>query len=101
MELEWVINKGEVLNKLGETQVISSVEWQLTARDGEKYAVRTGIQQLDTTDLTGFTSFDEVTQTQLSTWVQNAMGQKYTDLRLDLIRELDHIMTDIHEEEIV
>ena len=101
MELEWIINKGEVLNKLGETQVISSVEWQLTARDGEKYAVRTGIQQLDTTDLTGFTSFDEVTQTQLSTWVQNAMGQKYTDLRLDLIRELDHIMTDIHEEEIV
>jgi hypothetical protein len=101
MELEWVINKGEVLNKLGETQVISSVEWQLTARDGEKHAVRTGIQQLDTTDLTGFTSFDEVTQTQLSTWVQNAMGQKYTDLRLDLIRELDHIMTDIHEEEIV
>jgi len=101
MELEWVINKGEVLNKLGETQVISSVEWQLTARDGEKYAVRTGIQQLDTTDLTGFTSFDEVTQTQLSTWVQNAMGQKYTDLRLDLIRELDHIMTDIHEEEII
>jgi len=101
MELEWVINKGEVLNKLGETQVISSVEWQLTARDGEKYAVRTGIQQLDTTDLTGFTSFDEVTQTQLSTWVQNAMGQKYTDLRLDLIRELDHIMTDIREEEIV
>lgn len=101
MELEWVINKGEVLNKLGETQVISSVEWQLTARDGEKYVVRTGIQQLDTTDLTGFTSFDEVTQTQLSTWVQNAMGQKYTDLRLDLIRELDHIMTDIHEEEII
>jgi len=101
MELEWIINKGEVLNKLGETQVISSVEWQLTARDGEKYAVRTGIQQLDTTDLTGFTSFDEVTQTQLSTWVQNAMGQKYTDLRLDLIRELDHIMTDIHEEEII
>ena len=100
MELEWIINKGEVLSKAGKTQVISSVEWQLTAREGEKYAVRKGIQQLDTTNLSGFTSFTDVTQNQLITWVQDAMGNKYNDLKLDLIRELDHIMTDIAKENI-
>tara|TARA_R110000772_G_scaffold36553_1_gene87450 strand:- start:342 stop:647 length:306 start_codon:yes stop_codon:yes gene_type:complete len=100
MELQWTINKGEVLSKAGETQVISSVEWQLTARDGEKYAERKGTQQLDTTNLDGFTSFVDVTQSQLATWVQDAMGDRYNDLKLDLIRELDHTMTDINNEDI-
>jgi len=100
MELEWIINKVEVLSKLDQTQVISSVEWRLTAASGENVAVRNGVQQLDTTDLSGFTSFADVTQSQLSTWVQDAMGDKYKELKLDLIRELDHTMTDIHNEDI-
>ena len=100
MELEWIINKAEVLSKLDETQVISSVEWRLTATSGENFAVRNGVQQLDTTDLNNFTSFADVTQSQLSTWVQDAMGDKYNELKLDLIRELDHTMTDIHKEDI-
>lgn len=100
MELQWIINKAEVLNKLDKTKVISSVEWRLTAASGENVAVRNGVQQLDTTDLSGFTSFADVTQSQLSTWVQDAMGDKYKELKLDLIRELDHTMTDIHNEDI-
>ena len=100
MELEWIISKAEVLNKLDQTKVISSVEWKLTATSGDNVAVRNGVQQLDTTDLSGFTSFADVTQNQLATWVQDAMGSKHNDLKLDLIRELDHTMTDIHNEDI-
>ena len=100
MDFEWVISKAEVLDKGGETKVISYVDWQLTARDGEKYAVRKGKQQLDTTNLSSFTSFDDVTQEQLATWLQNAMGSDYNKLKLDLINQLDHVMTNIHEEDI-
>ena len=100
MDFEWEISKAEVLDKGGETKVISYVDWQLTARDGEKYAIRKGKQQLDTTDLSGFTSFDDVTQEQLATWVQDAMGADYNKLKLDLINQLDHVMTNIHEEDI-
>tara|TARA_B100000902_G_scaffold338507_1_gene340135 strand:+ start:65 stop:379 length:315 start_codon:yes stop_codon:yes gene_type:complete len=97
MDFTWVIRKAEVLDKLGETKVISNVEWELTAKDGEKFAVRKGKQSLDTTDLSGFTSFDDLTQAQLATWVQNAMGSDYNKLKLDLINQLDHVMTNIHE----
>ena len=100
MDFEWVISKAEVLDKSGETKVISNVEWQLTAKDGEKFAIRKGKQPLDTTNLSGFTSFNDVTQEQLATWVQNAMGSDYNKLKLDLINQLDHVMTNIHEEEI-
>jgi len=100
MELEWNISKVQVLSKAGESDVVSQVTWDLTATEGDKYAKRNGIQQLDTTDLSGFTSFEDVTQEQLATWVQNAMGSEFNRLKLILNQELDNIMTDIHEEDI-
>lgn len=100
MELEWNISKVQVLSKAGESDVISQVTWELTATEDDKYAKRNGIQQLDTTDLSGFTSFEDVTQEQLATWVQNAMGSEFNKLKLILNQELDNIMTDIHEEDI-
>src|SRR5210317_1909680 len=65
----------------GQTDVIYNVHWRLNATDtevdaeGNPYVASVyGTQVLDTSDLSNFTDFDNVTSSQVQGWVESAMG---------------------------
>ena len=65
----------------GQSSVIHNVHWRLNATDtevdakGNPYVASVyGTQSLDTSDLSNFTDFDNVTSSQVQGWVESAMG---------------------------
>lgn len=66
----------------GNTDVVYSVHWRLTAEDdanqdadGNNWtATSYGTQSVDTSDLSSFTSFAELTSSDVQGWVETAMG---------------------------
>ena len=60
----------------GNADVIFNVHWRLTGEDengnvGSVY----GTQSLDTSDLSSFTDFNDVTEEQINGWIETAMGE--------------------------
>ena len=77
----------------GNTDVVYSVHWRLTAEDdanqdadGNNWtATLYGTQALDTSDLSSFTSFADLTSSDVQGWVETAMGaDAVTDLKAGL-----------------
>ena len=79
---EWNVNTVDVYpSEGGESNVIYNVHWRLNATDtevdaeGNPYVASVyGTQSLDTSDLSNFTDFDNVTSSQVQGWVEAAMG---------------------------
>ena len=79
---EWNVNTVDVYPSEGdESNVIYNVHWRLNATDtevdakGNPYVASVyGAQSLDTSDLSNFTDFDNVTSSQVQGWVEAAMG---------------------------
>ena len=60
----------------GNADVIFNVHWRLTGEDengnvGSVY----GTQSLDTTDLSSFTAFEDITEEQINGWIETAIGE--------------------------
>jgi hypothetical protein len=60
----------------GNADVIFNVHWRLTGEDengnvGSVY----GTQSLDTSDLSSFTAFADITEEQINGWIETAMGE--------------------------
>ena len=78
----WDVNTVDVYPTDGDyTDVIYNVHWRLNATDtqvdaeGNPYTASVyGTQVLDTSDLSGFIDFDNVTSSQVQGWVESAMG---------------------------
>ena len=68
----------------GNTDVVYSVHWRLTATDdanqdadGNNWtATSYGTQSVDTSDLSSFTSFADLTSSDVQGWVETAMGEE-------------------------
>jgi hypothetical protein len=81
---EWDVNTVDVYPSEGDyTDVIYNVHWRLNATDtqvdagGNPYTASVyGTQSLDTSDLSDFTDFDNVTSSQVQGWVETAMGEE-------------------------
>ena len=81
---EWNVNTVDVYpSEGGESNVIYLVHWRLNATDtevdaeGNPYVASVyGTQSLDTSDLSNFTDFDNVTSSQVQGWVEAAMGEE-------------------------
>jgi len=81
---EWNVNTVDVYpSEEGHSNVIYNVHWRLNATDtevdarGNPYAAGVyGTQSLDTSDLSNFTDFDNVTSSQVQGWVEAAMGEE-------------------------
>ncbi len=62
----------------GNDDVVYNVHWRVTGTKedgGEQYTYTViGTQALDTSEITDFIPFDEVTNAQVVTWTQDAMG---------------------------
>jgi len=79
---EWDVNTVDVYpTDEGHSNVIYNVHWRLNATDtqvdaeGNPYTASVyGTQSLDTSDLSNFTDFDNVTSSQVQGWVESAMG---------------------------
>jgi len=80
----WDVNTVDVYPTDGDyTDVIYNVHWRLNATDtqvdaeGNPYKASSyGTQVLDTSDLSGFIDFDNVTSSQVQGWVESAMGEE-------------------------
>ena len=78
----WNVNTVDVYPTDGDyTDVIYTVHWRLNAVDtqvdaqGNPYTASVyGTQGLDTSDLSGFIDFDNVTSAEVQGWVESAMG---------------------------
>ena len=70
----------------GKTDVIFNVHWRLTGQDedgnvGSSY----GTQSLETSDLSNFTAFADITEEDINGWVETALGEeKVTGLKTSI-----------------
>ena len=80
----WDVNTVDVYPTDEEqTNVIYNVHWRINATDtevdaeGNPYTASVyGTQALDTSDLSGFIDFDNVTSAEVQGWVESAMGEE-------------------------
>ena len=56
--------------------VVYNVHWSVSKEDGDYSARSYGTQSLDTSDLSNFKPFDEVTSEMVKGWVIDAMGEE-------------------------
>ena len=57
-----------------ESQVVYNVHWRVTGSDGTNESTVIGTQTIDTSDLSTFTEFVNVTHAEMIAWTQAAMG---------------------------
>lgn len=70
----------------GNTDVIFNVHWRLTGEDTDGNVGSTyGTIALDTSDLSSFTSFADITEEQINGWVEAAMGAEEVQAKKDAI----------------
>lgn len=70
----------------GNTDVIFNVHWRLTGEDDNGNVGSTyGTISLDTSDLTNFTAFADITETDINGWVEAAMGTEELQAKKDAI----------------
>ena len=70
----------------GETDVIFNVHWRLTGEDTDGNVGSTyGTIALDTSDLSNFTPFADITEEQINGWVEAAMGEDEIQAKKDAI----------------
>lgn len=96
MVYTWNVKSANILDKGDNTNVITSINWILTATEGEHTVIRTGVQALDTSNISSFTSFSDLTEEQVIGWVETAMGaEKLSEIKLDMNKEMDSKISEI------
>ena len=79
----------------GNTDVIFNVHWRLTGQDedgnvGSCY----GTQSLETSDLSNFTAFADITEDDINGWVETALGEeKVTGLKASIDAQIAEQVT--------
>tara|TARA_R110002020_G_scaffold468872_1_gene693445 strand:- start:280 stop:606 length:327 start_codon:yes stop_codon:yes gene_type:complete len=70
----------------GESDVIFNVHWRLTGTDdSDNTGGVYGTQSLETSDLSDFTSFADITEDDINGWVEAAMGEEEVQAKKDAI----------------
>ena len=70
----------------GESDVIFNVHWRLTGEDdNENKGSAYGTISLDTSDLSDFTAFADITEEQVNGWVEAALGADEVQAKKDAI----------------
>ena len=83
----WDCKTVDVRTINGNEDAVFNVHWRLTAIDdvNNKSATVYGTQVLDTTDLSGFIAFADLTSSNVQGWVETAIGEdKITELKASL-----------------
>ena len=90
----------------GNEDVVFNVHWRLTGTDdanddpeGNPQTVSVyGSQELDTSDLSDFTAFADLTNDQITGWVVSAMGEdRVTKIKNNLSNQIAELVTPTQE----
>tara|TARA_A100001201_G_scaffold83485_1_gene74044 strand:- start:12 stop:335 length:324 start_codon:yes stop_codon:yes gene_type:complete len=83
----------------GNEDTVFNVHWRLTGEDDANNSSGVyGTQILDTSDLSSFTAFADLTNEQITGWVQSAMGEdKVTELKTIISNQIDELVTPTQE----
>jgi len=83
------------------TDVVYNVHWRLTGTSdqldpaGNAYSVTNiGTEMVSTSDITNFTPIEEVTNTEVTAWVQTSMGaEQVTAMEVSIQSAIDALIT--------
>ena len=76
-KMDWNVNTVDVHpHEEGHDDVIYNVHWSVSKVDGDYVASSYGTQTIDTSDLSDFTAFADVTADMVKGWVIDAMGEE-------------------------
>ena len=96
MNYTWNIKSVNVLDKGDNTNAITSINWILTGIEEGHEVVQSGVQPLDTSNITSFISLNDITEEQAIGWLETAMGsEKIRKIKLDINNEIDSKISEI------
>ena len=83
----------------GNEDTVFNVHWRLTGEDdANNISGVYGTQTLDTSDLSGFTAFSDLTNNQVTAWVESAMGEdKVTEYKSAISNQIAELVTPTQE----
>jgi len=83
----------------GNVDTVFNVHWRLTGEDDSNNSSGVyGTKELDTSDLSNFTAFADLTNDQITGWVESAMGEdKVTELKTNISNQIDELATPTQE----
>ena len=89
----WLIDSMEcVPSSNGQTNVVSIVHWRVNATDGKNICGTYGVQPLTYTAENPFTAYSALTQDDVISWVQTAMGaEQVTAIQDNLDKQLKNL----------
>ena len=95
MSVTWSIVQMEyVLAQDDKTNVVNQVHWPCIVADGEHFARAYGTVVVPTDDLSNFTEFADLTETQVVEWVKAELGdEKVTRIEEALASRVAEIIT--------
>ena len=115
VEYTWDIQKVDILpshtdgNNVTETDVIAVVHYEYRGLDSARTdqlaigqtlparGVVSGVRKLDTSDLSGFTSFANVTAVQAASWVEADFGAELDQLKLEVDKAVTENATPVQK----
>ncbi len=81
----WNVSTVDVKEIDGNADTVFNVHWRLTGTDdaNDESATVYGTQSLDTSDLSNFTAFADLTVSDVQGWVEAAMGEEEIQAKKD------------------
>ena len=92
----WDVKTVDVKEIDGNADTVFNVHWRLTGTDdvNDESATVYGTQSLDTSDLSDFTAFADLTVSDVQGWVEAAMGEdEITNMKANLDATIAELVT--------
>ena len=92
----WNVSTVDVKEIDGNADTVFNVHWRLTGTDdaNDESATVYGTQSLDTSDLSDFTAFADLTVSDVQGWVEAAMGEdEITNMKANLDATIAELVT--------
>ena len=83
----------------GNKDTVFNVHWQLLGEDNKNNSSRVyGTQELDTSDLSNFIAFADLTNDKITDWVESALGEdKVTEYKAYISNQVAELVTPTQE----
>ena len=94
----WNVSTVDVKEIDGNADTVFNVHWRLTGTDdaSDESATVYGTQSLDTSDLSDFTAFADLTVSDVQGWVEEAMGEEtVTNMKAGLDAQIEELVNPV------
>ena len=95
----WDCKTVDVKTVDGNEDTVFNVHWRLTGEDDSNNASTVyGTKELDTSDLSSFTAFADLTIEQVTNWTRDALGEdRVTELKANISNQIAELVTPTQE----